>query len=155
MKLIIFFGIFYGALYLLFWSGRLWWMLKKLVDFAVMVLACFIASVVIYLLLLDKKHKPTTYKEFKLQHFFRWSFLLHLFSSYKSDALALPVLWQASPETLHQIRSIVKLKNNRSVKNLMIRWYLDLIIIVALLFLWFYFVYQQIAESFALWPSKS
>ena len=45
--------------------------IKKFVDFMVLVIACFIVSIVIYLLLLDKKHKPTTYKEFTLQHFFR------------------------------------------------------------------------------------
>ncbi len=45
--------------------------IKKFVDFMVLVIACFVASLIIYLLLLDKKHKPSTFKQWTLQHFFR------------------------------------------------------------------------------------
>ncbi len=46
-------------------------MLKKLADFAVMVLACFVASLIIYLLLLDSTHKPSNFMQWQLQDFFR------------------------------------------------------------------------------------
>ena len=43
--------------------------MKKLIDFLVIVLGCAVFCLILYLMLLDKKFKPTTFKQFKLEYF--------------------------------------------------------------------------------------
>ena len=44
--------------------------MKKLLDFIVIVAGCFLVCLILYLLLLDKKSKPVTFKQ-SFDHFFR------------------------------------------------------------------------------------
>ena len=43
--------------------------MKQLWEFIIMVLACALVSFILYLCLMDSDRKPTTYKEWTLEHF--------------------------------------------------------------------------------------
>jgi len=45
--------------------------MKTILNFIVIILISFLISVLVYLSLMDGKRKPTTYKEFTLEHFLK------------------------------------------------------------------------------------
>lgn len=76
---------------------------------------------------------------------------MFLLSSFKSDALASQISPQDLPGTSPRIPLTGRWRAlYQGVKNKMIRWYLDIVIIIGLLLSYFWLVFIEIAESFAL-----